>query len=200
MVGDFGYDPLKLGKDPKALAWFQQAEIQHARWAMLGTAGVLVTELGTKLGLGDFPVWYEAGAKADISFTNAPTLLIAEALLMGWAETKRYYDYVNAGSQGTEGSFLGAEGALKGSGDPAYPGGPFDPLGWSKGADLEELKLKEIKNGRLAMFSFLGYMGQAYGHGYDGTGVLDDLQAHLSAPFENTIGTNAVALPFLSYF
>jgi len=28
-----------------------------------------------------------------------------------------------------------------------YPGGPFDPLGFSKGSNLDELKLKEIKNG-----------------------------------------------------
>jgi hypothetical protein len=39
-----------------------------------------------------------------------------------------------------------------------YPG--FDPLGLSKG-DFETLKLKEIKNGRLAMIAFAGFTLQA---------------------------------------
>ena len=45
------------------------------------------------------------------------------------------------------------------------PGGAFDPLGWSKG-NLEELKVKELKNGRLAMVAFLGFVAQ-----YGATGM-----------------------------
>ena len=40
-----------------------------------------------------------------------------------------------------------------------HAGGAFDPLGWSKG-DLEDLKVKELKNGRLAMLAFLGFVAQ----------------------------------------
>jgi hypothetical protein len=40
-----------------------------------------------------------------------------------------------------------------------YPGGAFDPLNFAKG-DIDTLKLKEIKNGRLAMMACLGFVAQ----------------------------------------
>ena len=43
---DFGFDPLNLGKNEVALKWYQQAELQNGRWAMLGVAGILVQVRG----------------------------------------------------------------------------------------------------------------------------------------------------------
>jgi light-harvesting complex I chlorophyll a/b binding protein 4 len=51
-----------------------------------------------------------------------------------------------------------------------YPGGIFDPLGFSKG-NLKELQTKEIKNGRIAMIAFMSFVVQvrsSSGLGWDG--------------------------------
>lgn len=45
LAGDFGFDPLGLGEDPESLKWYVQAELVHARFAMAGVAGILVTDV-----------------------------------------------------------------------------------------------------------------------------------------------------------
>lgn len=42
LAGDYGFDPLGLGKDPTSLRWYQQAELVHARTAMTAVAGILI--------------------------------------------------------------------------------------------------------------------------------------------------------------
>ncbi|KAF3772941.1 Photosystem I chlorophyll a/b-binding protein 5 [Nymphaea thermarum] len=184
LAGDFGFDPLGLGEDPESLRWYVQAELVHARFAMAGVAGILFTDLLRLTGVSDLPVWYEAGA-VKFDFASTRTLFIVQLILMGFVETKRYMDFISPGSQAKEGSFFGLEAAFEGLA-PGYPGGPLlNPLGLAKDIDdAHELKLKEIKNGRLAMVAMLGIFVQA---SVTHTGPIDNLVAHLSNPWHTTV-------------
>lgn len=44
LPGDYGYDPLGLGKDG-GIEKYQLNELLHARWAMLAAAGILIPEV-----------------------------------------------------------------------------------------------------------------------------------------------------------
>merc|ERR1711907_166045 len=201
LPGDYGFDPLgvydPVGKGfAVSPAWLQYSEIIHARWAMLGAAGCLAPELLGKMGV--IPsetavVWFKSGVippagSYDNYWSDPYTIFFVEVILMQFAELKRWQDYRNPGSQGKQ-YFLGLERILCGSGNPSYPGGPFfNMLGMGKTeADINELKLKEIKNGRLAMLAMFGYGAQAV---LTGKGPYENLADHLTDPVNCNILTN----------
>ena len=62
----------------------------------------------------------------------------------------------------------------------------FDPLSFTKN-DYAGWKLKEIKNGRLAMLAFLGFVAQ---HNAQPGSPLDQLADHLSNPWKNHFVNN----------
>merc|ERR1712224_864626 len=193
LPGDFGFDPLELGKDPAALKWYHQAELQHARWAMLAVTGILVQSIVKP----DVSFMASGKIAAETSYASFGSLLVIQLILMGWVEGRRWQDIRKPGSTSEPaGNFLGLENAISGKGDVGYPGGAFDPAGFSSGTDsqLNDLKLKEIKNGRLAMLAYVGFSCASVSIG---KGPLEALQFHLSDPWANNVLSNSYAIPFL---
>lgn len=201
LAGDFGFDPLGLS-DPEGAGafispkWLAHSEIIHCRFAMLGAAGCIAPEALGKMGV--IPestgiAWYKNGVVGPSSvgfeyWTDLYTLFSMMMVLMGFAELRRLMDYRNPGSMGKQ-YFLGLESVLGGSGDPSYPGGAFFNL-FNLGKtpeSMKDLKLKEVKNGRLAMLAMLGFFLQAM---LTGEGPVQNLQDHLSDPVANNILTN----------
>jgi hypothetical protein len=186
LVGDFGFDPLSLGTDPEKLKWYQQAELVHCRFAMLGVAGMLAPSVFGNLGIGAMPGappitdWFSANTVEY--YAPASALLWVQFILFHWVESLRGADIKNPGSVDVDPIF----GNKLPAHEVGYNGGIFDPLKLTS----PKTKLNEIKNGRLAMVAFLGLIVQ---HFTTGTDPISNLTAHLADPWNVNVVTNEIA-------
>jgi len=154
---------------PEAITWFQNAEIKHGRVAMVATIGFMVQKFGVHMPLYLGPTgsnvfhpasdtaWY-LSSTSGVTFSDVANAAPLEAIKMvpaaGWLQiffVAGWFECIAYQRQWVDGGRV--------PGDYGY-----DPLGFTKregGFESEELKslrMKEIKNGRVAMMTMAAWV------------------------------------------
>lgn len=138
-VGDVGFDPLGFS-ETFDMKWLREAEIKHGRASMLATVGFTMQQFMTIPG-------YEHVDDSNM----APTVVGASAMLqiVFWMGVLEFW--TNKGNVTMETMFSDPDR------EPGNLG--FDPMGLAVGKtedEMNDMKLKELKNGRLAMLAIGG--------------------------------------------
>jgi len=137
-VGDVGFDPLGF-TEVFPIEWLREAEIKHARVTMLAFVGFIFTDFYTLPG---FEYTTLEAHDACVASGAMSQLLLWIGLL----------EVISA---------VATDQMLRGSGrEPGDFG--FDPIGFGSDPEkLKDLQMKELANGRLAMFAFSGVVTQS---------------------------------------
>jgi len=160
LAGDVGFDPLGFAKSEEDLMNFREAEIKHARLAMLAAAGWPLSELFDKKiasGLGLNPLLDSADRVPSLLNGGLGKVNIAYwVACVGVAAAIDLYGISRKSSPGYTPGDLG-----------------FDPLGVmpKDEAGIKNMQLAEIKNGRLAMIAITAFAVQ---EAVSSQGVIDE--------------------------
>lgn len=154
MAGDFGFDPIGFADSPSNLMNYREAEIKHARLAMLAAAGWPLSELwDAKLAniMGMDPVLDDAGRVPSV--LNGGLEKISPIYWGGCIVLAAAFDIY--------GSYMNP---LKNKDASSYIPGD---LGWrafypTNPNQQKEMRLSEIKHGRLAMLAITGFAIQEF--------------------------------------
>jgi len=138
-VGDVGFDPMNFS-GYMDIKWMREAEIKHGRASMLATLGFVSQQYLTIPG-------YEHVDDSNL----APSVVGASAMLqiVFWMGVLEFWS--NKGNVTMETMFEDENR------EPGNLG--FDPMGLAVGKtedQMNDMKLKELKNGRLAMLAIGG--------------------------------------------
>lgn len=157
LPGDRGFDPFNFAKDKDALQWYRNAEVKHARLAMLAAVGWPLSELFDKKLAGIFDlqplvdVHDRVPSVLNGGLGNTPGAYWAAALGVAFAIESL--------------GFLKEQSSAAVPDATATPGDlGFDPLGLAGNTKEERLYKAEAElfNGRLAMLAITGFALQEF--------------------------------------
>ncbi|CAJ1934414.1 unnamed protein product [Cylindrotheca closterium] len=153
---------------PEGIKWFQNAEIKHGRVAMVATIGFLNQKLGVH-----FPLYFgPSGSNAFHPESASDWMLSFDGTTFSDLAKMAPFDAINAIPNAGlfqifvfAGWFESIAYNRQWKEGNAIPGDyGYDPLGFTKkeggiaGKDFESLRMKEIKNGRVAMITIAGWV------------------------------------------
>lgn len=154
LAADVGFDPFRIVKSKRGLYWMREAEVKHARLAMLAAVGWPLSELLHK------EIAQTFGLQSILASGDRAPALLNGGLDNTWATGMLMMSIIIAGI--LEGRAMNSGEIFWASEKPEgyVPGNlGFDPLGlYNARGDKKSMEAAEIKNGRLAMIAVTAFV------------------------------------------